>query len=395
VFRAFQRVVAANESLRLRLVAGRAGWQQYFPESEADIAGLVVRGATAEHRRAYAFRTLLQQAAQPYDLTTQPPLLAQLIRIDDEFLLALTLDHLAADELGFDQFELQLEQAYQQERSGLSKEGSVRRDGFRNYIEREKRYARASAAALAYWQETLSGAPLAAQVPEAIEWVPGSSTRLTVLGATYADFLQRCRARLCSPFAAILTAEALLLRQFGGGSDLVINVPISNRVQAEDHRLVANLSMLTHLRVTIGARQTPKDLLTQVRECTLQAMSHRYYDYPALSAAIAAEVRSRGSRVNWMAGCSHIIDRGERAGTATAAFERIDQDLPVQLRVPRGTFALSGRQAKGRLDLTVVWDAGTWPAPRDDLRAQLSQFLGAVTGKNLADGEFRPSETNQ
>jgi hypothetical protein len=393
LLRALRRVVAANESLRLRLVKGPEGWQQCFTEWEPDISGLVVRGGTAEQRLAYTLQCFNQQAAQPFDLTTDPPLAALLVRIDDEFLLGLSVDHLAADDLGFDQLEAQLARAYRMETNGsmLGYDSVAQQGHFREYIARESTNGHSVAEAFAYWRQTLQGAPLAASV-DSLKWVPCSSARLVFAEQELDALIRRCRARACSPFAAVLTAQALLLSQIGGSEDLVVNVPISNRVTPDDHLLVANLSILTHLRIGMDAREPVSEMLHRIRDTVLKAVAHRRYDYPSLSAAVADEARARGGRVHWVVGCSYVVDRGDCESSAAGTLKRVDQELLAHPDVPHESFALSCRQYPSALEISAEWDPGTWPISGKCLQTRLAQLLEAVTRADLPLGSLLSSQ---
>jgi hypothetical protein len=173
------------------------------------------------------------------------------------------------------------------------------------------------------------------------------------------------------------------LCRLGGGHDLVMNVPLSNRVTARDHMLVANLSMLTHLRIAVSERETTREMMLRVRDITLKAMKYRHYDYPALSEAVAREGRARGGRFHWMVGCSYTVDRqgGEvRVGTL---LERINGNPPTQAHIPRGTFALSCRHESDKLHLSATWDHATWPVSNEELPRWMLHLLEGVTGPEL------------
>jgi hypothetical protein len=355
---AYRQVVGREPSLRMRLVEAPGGVAQRFPPSSVTISGLSIQGATRAHREAYARRMLVEHGRAALDLREQPPVSAKLFEIDGEHVLSLCVDHLAADDLGFDRFEGLLARAYAGEVAGadVPPEASGPHP-YLAYLLREAAQRDAEPDHLAFWREHLAGAPLSRRRGER-SWVPGRSHRWAIGGETFRRFLRACRARMCSPTAATVAALAAALARIGETDDIVINVPVSNRAGAADQGIVGNLSMLLHVRVRLDPGGTRPELLRRVQGLLLEAMMHRQYDYAILSDHVAEQAAARGGEVHWNVGCSYVL---QRDGGLDPSLERMDAEgQPFDL--PGGSFTLGCRQRSAALDLSAEWDPEAWPA---------------------------------
>lgn len=374
---ALRTVVREADAFRLRLVLTPEGWRQHFPGWEPDIEGLAVHGGTTTQQLTYGLRAFAQRAAQPFDLTREPPLAVHLVRTEDELLLSITVDHLAADDTGFDLLEDRLAEAYEAIVEGRQP-SRPSGDRFSDYLSREAASAARESASWEYWRNELCGAPLEPASPDAkLHWVPGASVleRVDDGGRLAAE----CRALGCSPFAAVLASQALLLARVSGEWDRVFNVPVSNRTSAGERSMPAHLSMLLHLRLRIDPRSTTRALLRHVRDVVLRSMAHRHFDYASVSDAVARDAEARGGRAHWMVGCSYVVEGpGERP--SARLLERLDGGVHSNVHLPQGTFALQCRHQTDALHLDVLWDPAAWSLSPTDVSHNLRQYLHLLTG---------------
>jgi hypothetical protein len=380
---AFRQVVSSHPALRMRLIRTGEGRRQAFPEIEAEVSGLSIRGLTSDIQAAYAREALAEEAATTFDLETQPPFLAKVIEMNGEYLFSLCLDHLAADDLATDVLERDLAAAYAREKRDDAHPPSTAARDFYDMLARETAQQTREAGNLEYWRKRLAGAPLGRHEGEEIEWVPGAALHWRLCPDAFRALNRACRAQQCSVFAAVLGAHAKLLCELANTDDMVLNVPVSNRTRASDHGLVANLSMLLHLRVRLENNQAPGRLLSRMRDDVLEAMTHRQYDYAALSEAVAADAAARGGRAHWLTGCSYMQNRTAPLGGSGLFTERLDNQPADAFDIPRSAFLLTVRQSESGLRFAAEWDPSLWRVDVSGLAARYMATLGRLAGIDL------------
>jgi hypothetical protein len=378
---AFRYVVSAHPSLRLNLTGGTG--QRFLP-IEAEIAGVAVRGRTPRVRAAYARSILAADAERPFDLTSEPPFLAKVVEVDGEHYLGLALDHLAADERAADILEVELAEAYARESCG-EPHPPVRVAAFIEYLKLEPTRRASEVRNLEWWVSRLAGAPLAPVDGDHLGWVPGQTRDWELSGHALRELEASCRALRCSVFSALLAAQAELLCRAAQKNDVVINVPVSNRVRPAEHTWIANLSMLLHLRLRLPTAVTSWQWVTYVRDQLLDAMAHRQVDYSELSTAVADEAASRGGRVHWIAGSSFVDARATPPVENGVLAERLDDTETDLISVPGGSCAFTARRSADHLRVSVVWDPARLLLGAALLQEDYLATLGRLTGADATD----------
>jgi Condensation domain len=386
---AFRHVVSIHPALRLQLLKTEGGWRQSFPNLEATISGLAIRGQTSDTRAIYARHILAQEAEKPFDLRTHPPFLAKVIEIDGDYLLSLCLDHLAADDIASDVLELELTEAYLREKQDLPHPDSAATQALYNYIARETSQRSKESSNLEYWRNHLAGAPAGHHQSEEIEWVRGETHRWQVSGGAFKDLRQACRSHQCSIFAAVLAAQVRLLCELGRTDDLVLNVPVSNRTRAQDLAVIANLSMLLHIRFRVETGEQSGRFLRQVRDQILEAMTRRQYDYAELSKTVSADYAARGVRIHWLNGCSYLLERTARLSGGSLFEERLDDQPPESFDLPHTAFTFTCRQSDSSLHIAADWDPSSWLIHGFELAQRYFEILASLTGVNSLNAATR------
>jgi hypothetical protein len=373
-------LVSSHPALRTRLTETPEGWRQSFPALEAEVSGVAVEGRTREFRAAYARHVFAGDSARALDLRAEPPFIARIVRVDGEHYFGLCLDHIAADDLATDLFEHELGEAYLRERRGQPHPPAHATQGFFDYLARETAQAAKEQTNLRYWTNHLMGHPLDKGRTEETRWVPGESHQWQVSGEAFERLAAACRARRSSVSAAVLAAYVQLLSELGGTDDIVVNVPVSNRTQAADRGLIANLSMLLHLRFRLAGTEPDGRFLLGVRDQLLAAMVHRQYDYGSLAELVAADAAARGGHAHWVVGCSYIVERHAPRTPGPLFAERLDNQLRATFDIPGGSFALTCRQNASRLHFAADWDFSAWPCRADGMAARLLEILASLAG---------------
>jgi amino acid adenylation domain-containing protein len=133
---------------------------------------------------------------------------------------------------------------------------------------------------LAYWQETLSGAPELLELPAdrprpAVLSHRGARQRLwlnPLLTAALRELSQRMETTLFTTLAAVLN---VLLYRYTGKEDLLLGIPIADRDLPEMQPLIGFLLHTQVLRTKLSAAMTFRELLSHVQDEVLGLYLHR------------------------------------------------------------------------------------------------------------------------
>ncbi|MCU0681568.1 MAG: amino acid adenylation domain-containing protein [Polyangiaceae bacterium] len=255
---AFQRV----------LPAGAAG-ARVVPVEGLDEAELAAR-VQAEYRR-------------PIDLERGPPADVTLFRrADDEYVFLIRAHHIAADLAGIMSAVDELFREYAARRAGGEAAIAPPTRQYREFVREQEAYlaSDAAAASLAYWAETLAGAPpestLAADRPRpSAPVLGGRALAMPVASAEVARRLREfCRREGASPFRVALAAFYATLYHHSGQGDLSVGTFVSCRGAAFAD-LVGHLANNVALRVRCDDATTFRALVAATAQAVDGAIQHK------------------------------------------------------------------------------------------------------------------------
>ena len=367
---ALQSVVASHPPLRLRLKHSKSGWLQHFPDKDAIVSWEEIQGQTAKMRTAYAYMLLTEESKTAMDLRRDSPVRVKVIKIDDDYLLSLCIDHLAADEQAFDLFEQALSTTYIQALNKKLPSPAVT-ETFFNFLQREFEQLPSEQQHLLYWKELLKNAPASKEGSDTLEWVPATIIDYELTGT---DWL-RLQHFKCSVFHIVTACQLLILAETGELDEVILNIPVSNRIRAQEHTIIANLSMLLHLRFFISKTESPAELAIRVRDQLLKAMVHRQYDYASLSKFMAEDAEERQITSNWLVGCNFVVGSAKTSFPNNLFKERLDNRADRLFDIPRTSFTLSAHQTETGLHIGIEWDENTWKISKNHMKIVLSDVL--------------------
>ncbi|MFD1811371.1 amino acid adenylation domain-containing protein [Rhodococcus gannanensis] len=269
--RALAAVVARHEVLRSVVVdVDGVGAARILP---ADTAVPTVVADLAEGDLDAALR---DAARTPFDLTSEIPIRAHLLRTaPDAAVLLLVIHHLAGDEWSAGPVLGDLAAAYS---GGDLPEGDDRIQ-YADYAAWQESNAE-PAAALDFWRTALAGAPEEAALPRdrsrpAVPSQRGDDVWLH-LGAEVIDGLRsRTAATGTSMFMAVQAAVAILFARLGAGDDIVLGAPVAGRGAGGVEDVVGLFVDTLALRVDLSGDPTVCEVLDRVRRADLDAFAHQ------------------------------------------------------------------------------------------------------------------------
>ncbi|MFW0794704.1 amino acid adenylation domain-containing protein [Gordonia sp. CPCC 205515] len=383
--RSLQGVVARHEALRTRIVDGA---------QVIDAPG-VTTVPIAEHDTPAADHLIADLVARPFDLTSDSPIRADLIRSGPELaVLLITVHHIAADEWSAGRLFDELAAGY----NGV--EVTAPPIQFADHTVWQ--LARLGDAAdttslaarqLAHWRDVLANAPdelaLPYDRPRGTDRDHRGAQVDRVLDAELLGTLgDHARAAGASMFMVVHTAVAVALSASGAGNDIVVGTPIAGRGAAAADTLIGMFVNTLALRTDLSANPTLDDVLAQVRRADLTAYEHADVPFDAVVTALAPE-RSLGRHPLFQTMVQY------RDPIVAPAFEglRATPVFPLTTTAKFDlTFEFAELEDRGGVRLrleyaTELFDAATAEALADRVIAVLHS-LSRTPGTRLADLRF-------
>lgn len=292
---AVRDLVARHEALRTTFELHDGALRQRIDGAAEPEIHLVSRPWEDEPARQEHLRELIAAGArQPFSLASGPLLRATIVSWSpEEHALALQVHHIACDGWSVGILLRDLAALYDA-RAGRADAPTLAAPSYLDYaLAQRAEWADDDADGLAFWRESLAGAPQLALPadrprPEVI------SDRGTVLrrplGAALVDGLTGwSRAQGASLFATTLAAYVTTLCSYAGQDEVVVGVPFANRLGQEQEELVGCLVNTLPLRIDAAGAPSFTQLVRRVREATLSALAYQHVPFEQIVAAVDAE----------------------------------------------------------------------------------------------------------
>ncbi len=221
------------------------------------------------------------ELAVPFDLATDLPLRARLLRLDArEHVLLIVVHHIAFDGASWDVLAAELEELYRAFHAGTLPELPALPVQYADFAlwQREDAEARL-AGQLAYWRERLAGLTpleLPADRPRGPVWDPaGAAVRVEVPAALAERLTALGRSRRATPFMVLLAAYQVFLARHTGGTDIAVGCPVAGRAPAEVEGLAGFFVNTLVLRADLGGDPPFTTFLDQVAGTALDAFGNQ------------------------------------------------------------------------------------------------------------------------
>ncbi|MFF9091398.1 amino acid adenylation domain-containing protein, partial [Streptomyces sp. NPDC014991] len=281
---ALDDVVARHEVLRTVYPDSAGTPRQHVLDPARAAVPLPVR-TVAEDGLAAA---LADAAAHCFDLTTEPPLRAQLFALGpDEHVLLLVLHHIAGDGWSNRPLARDLSDAYAARREGRVPAWAPLPAQYADYTLWQRRFLGEDSdpdslfsRQTAYWRTQLEGLPAELELrrdrprPD-VPGHRGGTVPLHIGPEAHARLTALARAHGASLFMVVQAVLAALLTREGAGTDIPIGTPVAGRTDDSLDDLVGCFVNTLVLRTDTGGHPSFADLLDRVRETDLAAYSHQ------------------------------------------------------------------------------------------------------------------------
>ncbi|MBY6538124.1 amino acid adenylation domain-containing protein [Rhodococcus sp. BP-349] len=279
-------LVRRHDVLRTAYPDSVDGPRQVITARESVALKLSTQLATSD-----SWKTLLHRVVHsPFDVSSEPPVRAELVRIEDprdpavpEHVCAIVAHHIAVDGVSVVRLAAQLAEAYAARVAGVAP--TWPQDDLR-YVD----YALWHRATLAdgsarsteearYWRAALANVPAAVDLPfdrprPSRRSGQGASVAFTMDADVHQRMARFASASGSSVFMLAHTALAVLLARVGDNADVVIGTPVSGRAHDRFDEVVGMFVNMLALRTSIPADATGREALALVRAVDLDAFAH-------------------------------------------------------------------------------------------------------------------------
>ncbi|HET8774746.1 MAG TPA: amino acid adenylation domain-containing protein, partial [Thermoanaerobaculia bacterium] len=256
--------------------------QVVLPPASVPVAQVSLEALDAAEQKAAVQRMLRDEAARPFDLSSDLMLRCTLVRLEqDRHVVLFTMHHIACDGWSMSVLVREFVAAYEAGCNGRTPELPALPVQYCDFAiwQRESAQGGVLAADVAYWQQRLAGIPVVHDLPldmprPAVQRFEAELFQQRI-GKPLLEELHRLgSAHQASLFMVLQSAFALLLSRYSGASDIVMGVPNGGRSHRELEPLIGYFINTQVLRTQIDEQQTVSELLRQARTNTLDAFAH-------------------------------------------------------------------------------------------------------------------------
>ncbi|WP_234365834.1 amino acid adenylation domain-containing protein [Streptomyces albireticuli] len=233
---------------------------------------------------------LAEAAAHVFDLGGELPVRATLFETAPErYVLLVLLHHIAADGWSLAPLARDLSTAYRARAAGEAPRWTGSPVQYADYAlwQRDTDLG----AGIAYWKETLRGAPEALSLPfdharPQVSAHRGETVGFTLDADLHARLGELARSTGTTLFMVTHAALAVLLSRLGAGTDVPIGTPVAGRHDEALHETVGCFVNTVVLRTDLSGTPTFTELLERVRTADLDAFAHQDVPFESVVEAV-------------------------------------------------------------------------------------------------------------
>ena len=236
-----------------------------------------------DRQKALVADLIPMEVANPFNLTNGPVWRVRLIRLSqDEHILMVTMHHVVSDGWSIGVLIQELTALYQAFQANQPSPLSPPRLQFSDVARWNRTQFQGAVMEdlLDHWRGTLSNLPTMLELPTdhprpATLGLRGETVRFTLDAHLTQGLEDLSRNEGTTLFMTLLSGLGLLLSRYSGQDDLCIGSPIANRQFAQLEPMIGCFLNTLVLRISLNDDPTCQEVLSQVRQTTLDAFAHQ------------------------------------------------------------------------------------------------------------------------
>ncbi|WP_421845084.1 amino acid adenylation domain-containing protein [Mycobacterium sp.] len=270
---AFNDVVARHSILRTVYAVDADGepYQEFSDDVEVNWRTDDVTHLATEEREQRIETLARNEFGRPFDLTSELPLRARLVRTaENEFVLILVVHHICWDDDSWDVFLGDLNAAY----GGRCLESRAPQFVA---VEVLDEVAESPATDVKYWADSLRSPPEPPELPGSVAPHPSRQAQRqtrALSNSLFRGIEDFARKHSSTPFMVLLAAFGVLVRRYTGAAEFVISVPVTER-RAAAEGAIGYFGNTLLLRIAVGSHATFASLVDEVRDTCLAGFTHQ------------------------------------------------------------------------------------------------------------------------
>jgi amino acid adenylation domain-containing protein len=226
----------------------------------------------------------------PFNLEREPVLRVNLFtRSVQDYVLLLTVHHIAVDGFSFGILLNELRLLYEAENTGRIVSLAPIKRQYRDFVQWQLEMLASPVGdnLWAYWQKQLADELPVLKLPTdrprpPIQTYEGASYTFELNQELTSKVREMTKAQGATLYMVLLTTFQVLLYRYTGQEDIIVGCPIEGRSQPEFAETVGFFVNMLALRVNLAGNPTFSTLLSQVRHTVLNAIAHQDYPSPLL-----------------------------------------------------------------------------------------------------------------
>jgi amino acid adenylation domain-containing protein len=290
--RAMDAMVARHSVLRTSIVAFDGVPEQIVADTgTVPIEGIELPAALDDDERTRQAESIAaDRARQPFDLAAGPLIRAALVGAGpDRHLFVLVMHHSISDGASMEILIGELSVVYLAETTGAPASLPPLSMEYGDYAVWQHDLLRGEELdrQLGYWRERLRGAPHVLTLPAdrprpARQSTRGAAARVMVDATTTRRLADVAHGANATMFMLFLAGFTVVLSRYARQRDIVIGTQVGGRTHAELDPILGMFTNTVPLRMSLADDPTFAGLLGQVRDTTLDALSHQQLPFEKL-----------------------------------------------------------------------------------------------------------------
>jgi amino acid adenylation domain-containing protein len=236
-----------------------------------------------KEREAEAARLAYEEGEKPFDLAAGPLLRVSLVRLaEQEHLVLFTMHHIISDGWSISVLVREVAVLYDAFSRGAPSPLPELPIQYADFAVWQREWLRGEVLErqLSYWREQLKGAPPVLELPTdrarpAVQSYRGANESLELPEELILKIRKLSSQEGVTLFMFLLAAFKVLLYRYTGQPDVVVGTPIAGRHHTEIEALIGFFVNTLVLRTDLSGTPSFAELLSRVREVSLNAYAHQ------------------------------------------------------------------------------------------------------------------------